>query len=153
MRVVLTENAAKMVTPVLFRAITGHAAVTNEWELSSEAPMSHIDLAWSADLFLVAPASAGVIGKLANGIADDLLTTTALALAPATPRAFAPAMNPNMWNNPAVSANVARLSGFGYEMIEPGAGWTACGVPGTGRLAEPSELVAYALGKLKIGRP
>lgn len=149
-RAVLTQSAAKLVSPVLFRAITGNDAATSEWESDSPAPMLHIDLAHNAELFLVAPASANTIGKLANGLADDLLTTTALALNPGTPCAIAPAMNPNMWAHPAVRANIEKLRTFQFEILEPASGWTACGVPGSGRLAEPAEIIEFALRKLKI---
>jgi phosphopantothenoylcysteine decarboxylase/phosphopantothenate--cysteine ligase len=147
-RVALTSSAAKLVSALLFRAITGHTAAASEWDAGAEAPMLHIDLAQSADLFLVAPGSAGTIGRLANGLADDLLSTTALVLDPKIPRAIAPAMNPNMWEAPAVRDNVARLRSHGWEILEPGSGWTACGVRGSGRLAEPREIVEFALEKL-----
>lgn len=149
-RVILTNSAAKLVSPALFRAITGNAAPTSEWEPDSEAPMLHIDLARSADLFMIAPASAGTIGKLASGLADDLLTTSALVLDAKIPRALAPAMNPNMWSNPAVQANVNKLKSYGYELIEPSSGWTACGETGSGRLADPADIIAFAIRKLKI---
>ncbi|MBI3820721.1 MAG: hypothetical protein HY286_18685 [Planctomycetes bacterium] len=149
-RVILTKSAARLVSPILFRAITSNAASTSEWDADAEAPMLHIDLAKSADLFLVAPASANTIGSLANGLAADLLSTAALALDPATPRAIAPAMNPNMWANPAVAANIKKLKSYGYELINPDAGWTACGVTGEGRLADPVGIVQFALTKLKI---
>lgn len=147
-RVALTRSAERMVTPLLFRAITGLSAAATEFDDAAEAPMLHIDLAQSADLLLVAPASAGIVGRLANGLADDLVSSAALVLAPKTPRAIAPAMNPAMWAAPAVRANVERLRGYGWDVLEPGSGWTACGVEGQGRLAEPAEIVAYALAKL-----
>ncbi|MFN0207863.1 MAG: flavoprotein [Planctomycetota bacterium] len=151
-RVILTESASKLVTPVLFRAITGIPAVVSEWDADSEAPMLHIDLAHSADLFLISPASAGTIGKLANGLADDLLSTTALVLDAKTPRAVAPAMNPNMWNAAPVKENIKKIKSYGYEIIEPRAGWTACGVPGLGRLAEPAEIIQFALVKIGLAK-
>jgi phosphopantothenoylcysteine decarboxylase/phosphopantothenate--cysteine ligase len=149
-RVVLTASASRLVTPVLFRAITGLTASTTEWDADAEAPMLHIDLARSADLFLVAPASAGTIARLAHGLADDLLSTAALALDKRVPRAVAPAMNPAMWENPAVQENVNRLRTFGYRVVEPGSGWMACGEEGAGRLAEPSEIVRFALETLGV---
>lgn len=149
-RVALTRSAAQMVTPLLFRAITGNPAAASEFESDAEAPMLHIDLAQTADLFLVAPASAATIGRLALGLAEDLVSSAALVLGPKTPRAVAPAMNPNMWSAPPVRANVALLKQHGWDVLEPGSGWTACGVEGTGRLVEPGEIVAYALSK--IGR-
>lgn len=147
-RTVLTASAAKLIAPQLFRAITGHTSVVTEFADDSESPMLHIDLAQTAELFLIAPASASTIGRLANGLADDLLSTTALVLPSGCPRAIAPAMNPNMWSAPAVAANVARLRGYGYEVLAPGEGWTACGIPGQGRLAEPAEIVRFALSKI-----
>ncbi|HKE00798.1 MAG TPA: flavoprotein [Planctomycetota bacterium] len=148
-RTILTASAAKLVSPILFRAITGRTAVVTEFAEDAEAPMLHIDLAQKADLFLVAPASAGTIGRLANGIADDLLSSAALVLDAKVPRAIAPAMNPNMWEAPPVVANVAKLRSWGWDVVEPGTGWTACGVEGKGRLAEPAEIVAFALRKLR----
>lgn len=149
-RTVLTESAAKLVAPQLFRAITGIPASVTEFADDAESPMLHIDLAQTADLFLVAPASASTLGRLANGLADDLLSTAALVMDPRTPKAIAPAMNPNMWAAPPVSANVEKLRGYGYEILGPDAGWTACGVPGAGRLVEPATLVSFARAKLGL---
>jgi phosphopantothenoylcysteine decarboxylase/phosphopantothenate--cysteine ligase len=151
-RVVLTPSAARLVSPVLFRGITGLPAASTEFEASAEAPMLHIDLARSADLFLVAPASAATIGRLANGLADDLLSSAALVLDRKTPRAIAPAMNPAMWEAPPVRANVKRLRAWRWKVLEPGTGWTACGVEGKGRLAEPAEIVEFALRELGLRR-
>jgi phosphopantothenoylcysteine decarboxylase/phosphopantothenate--cysteine ligase len=151
-RAVLTESAAKLVSPALFRAITGHHACVSEFDPGAGAPMLHIDIAHSADLFLVAPASAGSIGKLANGLADDLLSTTALVLDAKVPRAIAPAMNPNMWAAPPVRENITKLKSYGYHVIEPGIGWTACGIPGPGRLAEPQDIVQFALERLGLSK-
>ncbi len=150
-RTVLTRSAARMVSPILFRAITGQTATTTEFDEAAEAPMLHIDLAQTADLFLAAPASANVLGRLANGLADDLLSSAALVLDPSKPKALAPAMNPAMWLAPAVQANVSKLRTYGWEILGPNAGWTACGVEGAGRMVEPAEIVAWALGKLKVG--
>lgn len=143
-RVVMTRRAAQLVSPQLFRALTGEPALVDEFSPDAPSAMSHIDLA-KCDLFLVAPASADLIGRLAHGLADDLVTTCALALAPKTPRLLAPAMNANMWANPLVQENVKKLRSAGYSIIEPGEGHLACGVVGAGRLAEPGEIVAATL--------
>lgn len=149
-RVVLTVAASRLVTPALFRALTGNAAAVSEWEADAEAPMLHIDLARSADLFLVAPASASTLARLAHGAADDLLSTVALALEARVPRAVAPAMNPQMWEAPAVRENVRLVKAYGYEVLGPGAGWTACGEEGAGRLADPAAIVTFASAKLGL---
>jgi phosphopantothenoylcysteine decarboxylase / phosphopantothenate---cysteine ligase len=140
-RCVLTPRAAKLISPQLFEALTGEPAGSTEFGPERRGAMDHIDLSQWADVIVVAPASADLIGRIANGIAGDLLTTTLLATPTSVPRLFSPAMNPIMWEAPAVRRNVARLIEDGWEQADPGSGHMACGVEGTGRMAEPLDLV------------
>ncbi|RYD16366.1 MAG: bifunctional phosphopantothenoylcysteine decarboxylase/phosphopantothenate--cysteine ligase CoaBC [Lysobacteraceae bacterium] len=139
-RVVLTENAARFVTPLTFQALSGHPVRSSLWDESAEAAMGHIELARWADEVLVAPASADLLAHIAHGIADDLLTT--LCLATSSQVSVAPAMNQQMWANPATQANVATLRARGIRVLGPASGGQACGEFGAGRLLEAGELVA-----------
>ena len=139
-RALLTRRAAQLVSPQLFEAVTGEPAWTDEFDSSRRGAMDHIDLADWGELLVVAPASADLVGRLANGLADDLVTTVALALAVDRPRLLAPAMNPRMLASPAVRRNLARLAEDGWELVEPEAGHMACGDEGQGRLAEPATI-------------
>src|SRR6056297_3562532 len=139
-RVVLTPSAARFVTPLTFQAVSGHPVRDGLWDASAEASMSHIELARWADLVLVAPATAGVLARLAAGMADDLLTT--LCLATGAPVALAPAMNRLMWENAATRDNVATLQSHGLRVLGPGTGDQACGETGEGRMLEPGEIAA-----------
>lgn len=138
-KVILTESAQKFITPLTFQTLTRQAVYTDTFEEKEPAVVSHIDIADWADLVLIAPATANVIGKLANGIADDMLSTTLLATKADV--LIAPAMNVNMFNHPAVKKNMETLAGFGWRFIEPNEGLLACGWIGKGRLAEPEELI------------
>jgi phosphopantothenoylcysteine decarboxylase / phosphopantothenate---cysteine ligase len=138
-KVILTESAQKFITPLTFQTLTRQAVYTDTFEEREPSVVSHIDLADWADLVLIAPATANVIGKLANGIADDMLTTTLLATKADV--LIAPAMNVNMFNHPAVKKNMETLAAFGWRFIEPNEGLLACGWIGKGRLAEPEELI------------
>lgn len=153
---VMTESARKFVGPESFRALTGHPVAlelfprtrpTSPTSRTGQTPrrVEHVDLATSADLVVVAPATANIIGKLASGIADDLLSTLLLAVPKQTVQdgrvIFAPAMNTNMWQNPAVSANIRHLSASGYRFVSPGEGELACGTSGPGRMAEPQIIL------------
>lgn len=142
-RVVLTESAEAFVTPLSLQAVSGHPVRRALFDPEAEAGMDHIALAKWADRVLIAPASAGVIGRLAAGLADDLLTT--LVLATPAPVYLAPAMNQQMWAHPAVQANLATLRARGVCVWEPADGIQACGDVGTGRLLEPEELAARLL--------
>ncbi|KQL44229.1 phosphopantothenoylcysteine decarboxylase [Brevibacillus choshinensis] len=137
--VVMTDNALQFVQPATFQALSHQPVHTNTFQEPDPHVISHIDLADKADLVLVAPATANIIGKMANGIADDMLTTTLLATK--APVMVAPAMNVNMYDHPAVRANMERLAEYGYRFVEPGVGLLACGWIGKGRLAEPEEIV------------
>jgi len=139
---VMTESACRLVGPKSFEAVTGSAVFTTLWNASDtqfEKPV-HISLVDRTDVIVVAPATANIIGKIANGICDDLLSTT-LCACWAKPKLLAPAMNNNMWTNPAVQRNVAVLKQMGYELIGPVKGRLACGAEGIGRMAEPQDIL------------
>ena len=141
-RAVLTPNAARLVSPQLFEALTGQPASVTEWGEERRGGMDHIELARWAELLVVAPATAATLSRLASGAADDLLGTVALVLAPATPRLLCPAMNPTMYAHPAVQRNLARCREDGWQVLEPAAGRLACEEEGRGRLPEVEELLA-----------
>ncbi|PLR77583.1 bifunctional phosphopantothenoylcysteine decarboxylase/phosphopantothenate--cysteine ligase CoaBC [Bacillus sp. V3-13] len=138
-KVILSESAAKFVTPLTFQAMSRNDVFTDTFDEKNPKVIAHIDLADWADLVVVAPATANVIGKLANGIADNMVTTTLLAAT--SPVMIAPAMNVHMYDHPAVKANLNKLAGYGYHFIEPGEGFLACGYVGKGRLEEPEKIV------------
>lgn len=137
--VVMTEGATKFVTPLTFREISGNPVVHTMWEEPKTWNVEHIALANWADCFLIAPATANVIGKIANGIADDMLTTTVMATT--APVVIAPAMNTNMYLNPITVDNINKLRSHGCHVIEPATGMLACGIEGPGRLPEPAFIV------------
>ncbi|HEY4338791.1 MAG TPA: bifunctional phosphopantothenoylcysteine decarboxylase/phosphopantothenate--cysteine ligase CoaBC [Steroidobacteraceae bacterium] len=141
-QVVMTDGAREFVTPMTFQALSGRPVRTDMWDPGAEAAMGHIELARWADLVLVAPATADFLARLAGGRADDLLATTCLATA--APLALAPAMNQQMWANPATQANVVLLKQRGVHVFGPGIGDQACGEVGAGRMLEPTELAALA---------
>jgi phosphopantothenoylcysteine decarboxylase/phosphopantothenate--cysteine ligase len=138
-RVVMTEGAQHFVTPLTMQALSGHPVGTNVFSCSEEAEIGHIRLADEADLLLVAPATADVLARLAHGLADDLLTTVALATR--APVLVAPAMNVNMWEHPATQANVATLRAAGARFVGPDTGDLACGWEGAGRMAAPAGVL------------
>ncbi len=149
-RAVLTPRAAKLVSPQLFEAVTGQPAAVDEFSDSRRTAMDHIDLATWAECLVVAPCSAGLLARLALGLADDLATTVALALPAGKPRLVCPAMNPHMLASPPVQRHLATLKQDGWKVLEPAVGHTACGVEGKGRLPEPAEIlraVEACLGK------
>ena len=141
-RAILTQRAAELVSPQLFEAVTGQPAHVDEFGAGRRGAMDHIDLAKWGDAIVVAPASADLVGRLANGLADDLLSTVALALAQNKPRLIAPAMNPAMLAAPAVQRNLGRLREDGWRVLEPDEGAMACGDVGPGRLPEPAAILA-----------
>lgn len=147
-RVALTGHAAQLISPQHFEALTGEPASVDEFGAGRRTAMDHIDLSEWADLLLIAPASASLIGQLAHGLANDLPATVALATPSEVPRIVCPAMNPNMIGNPAVARNLAQLCEDGWQLIEPGEGHMACGVHGRGRLAEPLEILEVVKGIL-----
>src|SRR5688500_10479513 len=139
---VMTRSARRFVGPLTFEAITRERVITSQFAPGLNAEIEHIALASAMDLLVVAPATANVLGKFANGIADDFLS--ALYLATRAPVLVAPAMNTNMWEHPAVQTNIARLRDRGVHFVDPGEGYLACGWVGTGRLAEPDAIAAAA---------
>lgn len=136
---IMTEYATKLITPLTMREISGNPVAVSMFDDTPEFNVEHIALARWADIFVIAPATANVIGKVASGIADDMLSTTIMATK--APVLFAPAMNSNMYLNPVVQDNMAKLKRFGYEIMEPASGHLACGIIGIGRLPEPEEIV------------
>jgi phosphopantothenoylcysteine decarboxylase/phosphopantothenate--cysteine ligase len=144
---VMTRAARRFVAPLTFEAITRHPVITTQWTAGMNADIEHIQIADHADLLLVAPCTANVLGKFANGIADDFLTS--LYLATRAPVLVAPAMNSNMLAHAAVQANLQVLQRRGVLFVEPGEGYLACGWIGKGRLAEPEEIVEAAIRVLE----
>ncbi|HUV67912.1 MAG TPA: flavoprotein [Sedimentisphaerales bacterium] len=143
-RTVMTEAACRLVGPKSFEAVTGSAVFTTMWGAPDEFKISHIDLVDWAGLVVVAPTTANIIGKTANGICDDLLSTILCACWPLTRSGMtllAPAMNTNMWANPAVQNNVAMMKARGFQFIGPVEGRLACGAEGPGRMSEPRDIL------------
>lgn len=139
--VIMTENATQFITPVTFETLTGRKCLVDTFDRNFEFSVEHVSLAKMADVFLIAPASANVIGKVAHGIADDMLTTTFMACR--CPRILAPAMNVNMYENPILQNNLKICESFGMEIIKPAVGYLACGDTGAGKMPEPEELLDY----------
>ena len=137
---VMTENAGRLVGAKSFEAVTCGRVYTSLWSEEEEYRIGHINITDWADVIVVAPATANIIGKAANGIADDLLSTT-LCTCWQKPCLIAPAMNTRMWENPAVRRNVEFLKGMGYRIIGPEAGRLACGTEGVGRMSEPEKIL------------
>ncbi|WP_206215111.1 bifunctional phosphopantothenoylcysteine decarboxylase/phosphopantothenate--cysteine ligase CoaBC [Adlercreutzia sp. ZJ138] len=148
-KVVMTEHATQFVGPLTFRSLTHEPVAVGLFDNPSD-PIHHISLAQEADLFLIAPCTANVLAKVANGIADDLLTTTALSTT--APLVIAPAMNVHMYENPATIYNMGKLEARGVRIIEAGSGYLACGDVGRGRLADVSDIVSVVLAELGIRR-
>ena len=147
--VVVTAEAQKLVAPLTFRTLSGNPVITDLFEQEiSLLPVPHIALAQKADLILIAPCTANIIGKIAGGIADDALTT--LVMASPAQKLIAPAMNCAMWRNPALQENVRKLGVWGFEIIGPNTGKLACGDEDVGRMAEPEEIVAKLIGLLAV---
>jgi phosphopantothenoylcysteine decarboxylase / phosphopantothenate---cysteine ligase len=138
-QVIMTRGAMEFVMPLTFQTLSGMPVATETFNLTQESEIGHINLADSADLFVIAPATANVIGKIAAGIADDLLTTVLMATK--APVLIAPAMNIHMYENPILQENVRKLRRLGYHFIEPAEGYLACGYEGKGRLPEPEKIL------------
>ena len=147
-RALLTPRAAELVSPQLFEALTGEPARASEFGPARRGGMDHIELSQWGELLLVAPATADLVARLALGLADDLVTTTALALPPEVPRLLAPAMNPHMLASGPVRRNLDRLREDGWTLVEPAEGRLACGVEGHGRLPEIERLQAAVRERL-----
>ena len=139
--VMMTENAAHFVDPMTFETLSGNRCVTDTFDRNHQLNVEHVALATDADLFLIAPATANTIAKLACGLADNMLTTTFLAAD--CPKMVAPAMNTGMYENPVTQRNLNTLREYGIQVIEPDEGYLACGVTGSGRMPEAEELYAY----------
>ena len=148
--VIMTCNATQFITPVTFEAITGNRCIADTFDRNFDFNIEHISLAKKADLFIVAPASANMIGKIANGIADDMLTTTFMACT--CPKLIAPAMNTNMYNNNILQDNLRRCQNYGIRIIEPASGLLACGDAGRGKLPEPELLVEHILSEIQYAK-
>jgi len=146
-QVIMTRGAMEFVTPLTFQTLSGMPVATETFNLTQESEIGHINLADSADLFVIAPATANVIGKIAAGIADDLLTTVLMATK--APVLIAPAMNIHMYENPILQENVRKLRRLGYHFIEPAEGYLACGYEGKGRLPEPEKILEETRRLLK----
>ena len=144
---IMTESACEFVKPLSFETITNNYVVTDTFARPHKWEVEHIALAKKTDLMLIAPATANVIGKIANGIADDMLTTTVMAVK--GPVVIAPAMNTAMYENPIVQENIAYLKSKGYLFIEPDSGWLACGDIGSGKLPTPDTIVSYVTKELE----
>lgn len=140
-RVVMTEHAQQFVTPLTFKEISGNKVAVSMWNANQEFNVEHIALADWADLFMVVPATANIIAKMAYGIADDLLSTTLLAAH--SPVIVCPAMNTHMYENPATQENIAKIKGRGIVVMPPASGVLACGAVGAGRLPEPADIVNF----------
>ncbi|MGI6037886.1 MAG: bifunctional phosphopantothenoylcysteine decarboxylase/phosphopantothenate--cysteine ligase CoaBC [Limnochordia bacterium] len=145
-QVIMTRSATEFIGPATLREITGHHVITDMFEPPRQMNVQHISLARWAHIFIIAPATANIIGKFANGIADDMLSTTLLATE--APILIAPAMNSRMYNNPIVQGNIRRLKELGCHFVGPAAGYLACGEEGIGRMVEPAEIIERAQGIL-----
>ena len=139
-RTAMTENACQLIGPKSFEAVTGQPVYTSLWDTTEEHKISHVSLAEWADIVAIVPATADIIGKAANGICDDLLSTT-ICTCWAKPILLAPAMNEDMWNNPAVQRNIKTVKKMGFEVIGPEEGRLACGTEGMGRMSEPRDIL------------
>ena len=141
--VLMTENATNFINPITFETLTGNKCLVDTFDLNFQFQVEHESIAKKADVVMIAPASANVIGKLANGLADDMLTTTVMACR--CQKILAPAMNTAMYENPVVQDNIRKLQTYGYEVITPASGYLACGDTGAGKMPEPETLLEYIL--------
>ena len=146
--VIMTKNATNFINPITFETLTGNKCLVDTFDRNFEFSVEHISLAKQADIFMVAPASANVIGKIANGIADDMLTTTIMACK--CHKVISPAMNTNMFENPIVQDNLEKLRNYGYEVIDPASGYLACGDTGAGKMPEPTVLESYIMKNIAM---
>lgn len=144
--VIMTKNATNFINPITFETLTANKCLVDTFDRNFQFNVEHVALAKRADVFMVAPASANVIGKIAGGIADDMLTTTIMACK--APKYIAPAMNTNMFENPIVQDNLKKLENYGYNVIRPATGYLACGDIGAGKLPSEEELFSYILREL-----
>ncbi len=148
--VLMTKNATNFITPITFESLTGTKCLVDTFDRNFQFQVEHVSIAKQADVALIAPASANVIGKIANGIADDMLTTTIMACK--CHKIIAPAMNTNMYENPILQDNLKKLKDYGYEVIEPASGYLACGDVGAGKMPEPETLLSYILKEIAFSK-
>ena len=141
--VIMTKNATNIINPITFETLTGNKCLVDTFDRNFQFQVEHVSIAKKADVVMIAPASANVIGKLANGLADDMLTTTVMACR--CQKILAPAMNTAMYENPVVQDNIRKLQTYGYEVITPVSGYLACGDTGAGKMPEPETLLEYIL--------
>ena len=146
--VIMTKNATNFINPITFETLTGNKCLVDTFDRNFEFSVEHVSLAKQADVFMVAPASANVIGKIAGGIADDMLTTTIMACK--CHKIISPAMNTNMFENPIVQDNIQKLKTYGYEIIDPASGYLACGDTGAGKMPEPAVLESYIMKEIAM---
>ena len=139
--VLMTQNATNFINPITFESLTGNKCLVDTFDRNFQFQVEHVSIAKKADVVMIAPASANVIGKLAHGIADDMLTTTVMACK--CKKYISPAMNTNMFENPIVQDNLKTLEHYGYEVIQPASGYLACGDTGAGKMPEPETLLEY----------
>ena len=144
--VIMTANAVNFINPIAFESLTNTKCLVETFDRNFQFHVAHVSLAQKADVVMIAPASANVIGKLANGIADDMLTTTCMATK--APMYIAPAMNTNMFENPILQDNLKKLESYGKKIIAPASGFLACGTTGAGKMPEPADLLDYILKEI-----
>ena len=144
--VIMTKNATNFINPITFETLTSHKCIIDTFDRNFDFKVEHISLAKAADVVLIAPATADVIGKIANGIADDMITTTVMACK--CPIMLSPSMNTNMYENPIVQDNMDKLRHYGYQLIEPASGHLACGDSGKGKLPAPATLVEHIIKEI-----
>lgn len=147
--VILTESGSRIITPITLQTLSKNKVYMDMFEEITPKEVKHISLAEKADLMLIAPATANIIGKIANGIADDFLSTVVMAAANTTPVYIAPAMNTNMYENPIVQANIEKLRSYGYMFIEPKESLLACGTVGKGALADVDDIIKVIEGRME----
>lgn len=148
--VLMTKNAENFINPITFETLTHNKCIVDTFDRDFEFDVKHISLAKKADLFMIAPATANVIGKIANGIADDMLTTTVMAAR--CPVFIAPAMNTAMYENPSVQDNMSKLKSYGYKIVEPASGYLACGDTGKGKMPEPEYLKELIINEIAFDK-
>ncbi len=146
-RVVMTKNATNIINPITFETLTGHKCMVDTFDRNFEFKANHVSIAQSADLFILAPATANIIAKVANGLADDMVSTTFLAAR--CPKIICPAMNTAMYENPVTQDNIEKCRHYGYSVVEPASGYLACGDTGKGKMPEPETIAEYALQEIE----
>lgn len=144
--VLMTQNATNFINPITFESLTGNKCLVDTFDRNFQFQVEHVSIAKQADVVMIAPASADAVGKLAHGIADDMLTTTVMACK--CKKIISPAMNTNMYENPILQDNLGILQHYGYEVIEPASGYLACGDTGAGKMPEPEILLEYILREI-----